>query len=201
LRIRTVVAGTAALVLLAGCDSSGGTTGTPTNAPQPTTTGNGAGAPKISNPLDLSAAEANPCGVVTAAQLQTYGIPGVTGKVSTSAPGAGCLWPGGLTDAETSPGVNILPAGTNLDSIYAKKDSTYPVFEPLPDVQGYPAAIALVVDERKDGNCELFVGASDEKAILFSLQSDGKSKYFADPCAGAVEFANLAMTTIKAGAK
>jgi hypothetical protein len=201
LRIRSIVAGTAALVLLAGCGSSGGTSGTPTTAPQPTSTGNGAGAPKISKPLDLSAAEADPCGVVTAAQLQSYGIPGVTGKVNTTAPGAGCLWPGGITDAETSPGMNILPAGTSLESIYAKKDSTYPVFEPLPDIQGYPAAIALVVDQRKGGNCELFVGASEDKAILFSIQSFAKSKYFADPCAGATEFANLAMTTIKAGAK
>jgi hypothetical protein len=201
LRIRTVVAGTAALVLLAGCDSSGGTSGTPTTAPQPTSTGNGAGAPKISNPLDLTAAEADPCAVVTAAQLQAYGIPGVAGKKSSTAPGSGCLWPGGTTDAEMSPAVNILPAGTSLETIYAKKGSTYPVFEPQPDVQGYPAAIALAVDQRKDGSCELFVGASDEKAILVTFQSFEKSKYFADPCAGATEFANLAMTTIKAGAK
>ncbi|MFD4644602.1 DUF3558 domain-containing protein [Lentzea sp. NPDC058436] len=200
MRIRTIVAGTAALVLLAGCDS-GGTSGTPTNAPQPTGTGNGAGAPKISNPLDLTAAESDPCAVVTAAQLQTYGLTGVAGKVNTTAPGAGCSWPGVVTDAEMTPGVTILPNGTSLESIYAKKDSTYPVFEPQADVQGYPAAVALAVDQRKDGSCELFVGASEDKAILFSFQSFAKSRYFADPCAGATEFANLAMTTIKAGAK
>ncbi|WP_434448934.1 DUF3558 domain-containing protein [Lentzea sp. E54] len=200
MRIRTVVAGTTALVLLAGCDSSGGGDGTPTNAPQPTSTSNSAAAPKVSNPLDLKAAEADPCGVVTAAQLQAYGLPGVVGSVNTTAPGPACLWPGSITDAEMSPGVIVLPDGTNLESIYAKKGSTYPVFEPQPEVQGHPAVIALAVDQRTEGSCEIFVGASDDRVILFTIQSDEKSKYFADPCAGVTEFANLAITTIKAGA-
>ncbi|WP_394613141.1 DUF3558 domain-containing protein [Lentzea sp. JNUCC 0626] len=200
MRIRTIVAGTAALVLLAGCGTNGGTSGTPTTASQPTSTSNSAGAPKVSNPVDVKVAEAAPCGVVTAAQLQTYGLSGVEGSLNTTSAGAGCLWPGTFTPAAMSPGMIILPDGTNLESIYAKKDSTYPVFEPL-EVQGYPAAIALVVDERKSGDCELFVGVSDERAIMFSLQSEEKSKYYADPCAGATEFANLGMTTIKAGAK
>ncbi|MFD4675200.1 DUF3558 domain-containing protein [Lentzea sp. NPDC058450] len=200
MRIRTVVAGAAALVLLAGCGTSGGTSGTPTTASQPTSTSNSAGAPKISNPIDVKVAEGDPCGVVTAAQLQTFGLPGVAGSLNTTSAGAGCSWPGTFTDAEMSPGMIISPAGTGLESLYAKKDSTYPVFEPL-EVQGYPAAIAMVVDNRKKGKCELFVGVSEDRVIMFSLQSDEKSKYFADPCAGATDFANLGMTTIKAGAK
>ena len=202
LRIRNIVAGTAALVLLAGCGTGGGTTGTPTNAPQPTSTsaGNSGGAPKVSNPLDLGAVEAAPCNAVTAAQLTAYGLPGVSGSVNTGAPGPACQWSGTFTAAEMSLGMVVLPSGTSLNSIYAKKDK-YPVFEERPAVQGYPVAVALIVDQRKEGNCEIVVGASDERAITFTFLSDEKSKYFADPCAGATEFANLAITTIKAGVR
>jgi hypothetical protein len=201
LRIRTIVAGAAALVLLAGCGTgSGGTTGTPTTATQPTSTGNSGGAPKVSNPLTLTAFEAAPCTVVSAAQLTAYGLPGVTGSVNSGAPGPACKWSGALTAAEMSTGMVILPAGTSLGTTYGKKGS-YAAFEERPAIQGHPAVVALVADERKDGDCDIIVGASDERAILFTFQSDEKSKYFADPCAGVTEFANLAITTIKAGAK
>ncbi|MET8762689.1 DUF3558 domain-containing protein [Lentzea sp. NPDC004782] len=200
MRIRTIAAGTAALALLAGCSTGGGTTGTPTNATQPTSTSRGGGAPKVSSPLNLTAAEAAPCSVVTPAQLASYGLPGVEGSLNSSSAGAGCKWSGSLTAAEMAAGMIILPAGTSLSSTYAKKDS-YPVFEERPAIQGYPAVVALAVDQRKDGDCDMIVGASDERAILFTYVSDEKGKYFADPCAGVTEFANLAITTIKAGAK
>lgn len=200
MRIRSIVAGTAALALLASCGTGGGTAGTPTNATQPTSTSNGGGAPKVSNPLDVKAVEAAPCNAVTAAQLTAYGLPGVNGSVNTGSPGASCIWSGSLTDAEMAPGITILPAGTTLATTYAKK-GTYAVFEPRPEIQGLPAVVTLIVDQRKDGNCEIVVGASDDRAILFTFLSDEKSKYFADPCAGTTEFANLAITTIKAGAK
>ncbi|MET9627742.1 DUF3558 domain-containing protein [Lentzea sp. NPDC006480] len=200
MRIRTIVAGTAALALLAGCSTGGGTTGTPTNATQPTSASNGGGAPKVSSPLNLSAVEAAPCNAVTAAQLTSYGLPGVTGSVNTGSVGASCQWSGTFTPAEMSLSASILPVGTSLDSQYAKKD-TFAVFEERPAIQGYPAIVSLVVDQRKEGNCELTVGTSDDRTMLFTILSDEKSKYFADPCAGVVEFANLAITTIKAGAK
>jgi hypothetical protein len=202
LRIRTVIAGTAALVLLAGCTSGGGTTGTPTNATQPTSTSDssGGGAPKVSNPLDLKAVEAAPCSAVTATQVTAFGLPGVNGSVNTSAPGASCVWSGSLTDAEMTPSFTVLPEGTSLKTTYAKKDS-YGFFEERPAIQGYPAVVALLADQRKEGSCDIVVGASDDRSILFTFLSDEKSKYFADPCAGVTEFANLAITTIKAGAK
>ncbi|WP_086667622.1 DUF3558 domain-containing protein [Lentzea kentuckyensis] len=201
LRIRNIVAGTAALVLLAGCGTGGGTTGTPTTATQPTaSSGDSGGAPKVSSPLNLTAVEAAPCNAVTAAQLTAYGLPGVTGSVNAGAPGPACQWSGTFTPAAMSLGMVVLPSGTSLNSIYAKK-SKYPVFEERPAIQGHPVAVALAVDLRKDGNCEIVVGASDERAITFTFLSDEKSKYFADPCAGVTEFANLAITTIKAGVR
>ncbi|MFI6097556.1 DUF3558 domain-containing protein [Lentzea sp. NPDC051213] len=201
MRIRTIVAGTAALVLVAGCSDSGGTTGTPTNATQPTSSSNSSGPPKIQNPLNVKAFEADPCGVVTSAQVQAFGVPGVTGKVNTNAVGAACVWLGASTPARMSPGVVIFPDGTNLSTILPKKDTTYEVFEPLPDIQGYPAYIALINDARKSGSCEILVGVSDEKVIAATFQSSTGSQKYADPCGASTEFANLAITTIKAGAK
>ncbi|MFD9703836.1 DUF3558 domain-containing protein [Lentzea sp. NPDC059081] len=202
MRIRTIVAGTAALALLAGCDTSGGgTTGTPTSASQPTSGTDSGGAPKIQNPLNLAAFEADPCSTVTPAQVQSFGLPGVTGKVNTTAPGPACNWLGSSTPAKMAPSVGILPEGTNLSTILPKKDTTYQVFESLPDIQGYPSYVALSVDQRKEGNCSVLTGVSDAKAILFTFQSDEGSPKFADPCGAATEFATLAITTIKAGAK
>lgn len=201
LRIRTIVAGTAALALLAGCGTGGGTTGTPTNATQPTSTGNAGGAPKVQNPLDVKAFEADPCSAVTAAQVQAFGLPGVSGRVNTSEVGPACVWLGSSTPGKMAPGIGFLPEGTNLSTILPGKDSTYQVFETLPDIQGYPAYMALAVDHRKDGNCSVLVGVSDEKAILTTFQSDVGSPKYADPCAAATEFTTLAITTIKAGVK
>jgi hypothetical protein len=201
LRIRTIVAGTAALALLAGCGDSGGTTGTPTAGTQPTSAGNDAGAPKIQNPLDLKTFEANPCSTVTPAQVAAYGLPGVAGKVNTTAPGPTCGWPGLSTPAKMTPAVGILPEGTNLSTILPGAKSSYAVFETLPAIQGYPTYLALTSDQRSGGNCAVLTGVSDTKAILTTFQSDKGSPKYADPCAAATEFADLAITTIKAGAK
>jgi hypothetical protein len=204
LRIRTIVVGAAALALLAGCGTGGGTTGTPTTATQPSSSGNGdsGGAPKVQNPLDVKAFVADPCGAVTPAQIEAFGMPGVAGKVNTSSPGGSCIWLGASTPAKVAPGLTILPSGTNLDSIYSNKDNgTYAVFEPLSDVQGYPAVLNLATDMRSKGNCEIAVGVSSDQAILFTIQATTGSSRFADPCGALTEFANLALTTIKAGAK
>jgi hypothetical protein len=201
LRIRTVVAGTAAIALLAGCGTGGGTTDTPTSATSPTSTSAGGGAPAIQNPLDVKAVEADPCSAVTPAQVQAFGLPGVNGRVNTTDLGPACVWLGSSTPAKMAPGIAFLPEGTNLSTILPNKDATYETFESQPAIQGYPTYIALVADSRKDGDCALLVGVSDAKALTFTFQSDPGSPKFADPCAAITEFANLAITTIKAGAK
>ncbi|HEX8865294.1 MAG TPA: DUF3558 domain-containing protein [Lentzea sp.] len=202
MRIRIIVAGTAALALLAGCGTgNGGTTGTPTTATQPTSDSNSAGTPKIQNPLDLKTFEADPCKTVTPAQVEAFGLPGVSGKVNTTSPGPSCSWLGSSTPAKMAPAVSIFPEGTNLSTILPNKDTTYEKFEQLPDIQGYPSYMALVSDQRSGGNCSVLTGVSDTKAILTSFQSDKGSPKYADPCAAATEFATLAITTIKAGAK
>lgn len=199
MRIRTIVAGTAALALLAGCGDSGGTTGTPTTASQPPSSSGGA--PKIENPLDVKAFEAAPCSMATPDQVQAYGLPGVAGRVNTTSPGASCVWLGSSTPAKMAPGVTILPEGTNLSTIVPTAATTFETFETQPAIQGYPTYMALVADSRKNGYCSVLVGVSDEKAVSVSFQSDKGSPRFADPCAAVTEFANLVITTIKAGAK
>ena len=200
LRIRSVVAGAAALALLTGCGTSGGTTGTPTGATPPPSSG--AGAPKVRNPLDLKAFEADPCSAFTPAQAEAYGLPGVAGRKNPTSPGPGCDWLGASTPAKASPGLVILPEGTNLESVYGNKDNgTYAVFEPRPDVQGYPAVLTLPVDQRPSGSCTIVVGVSDARAVLFDFQSVKGSSRLADPCGAVTEFANLVLTTMKAGAK
>lgn len=201
MRIRTIVVGTAAFALLTGCSTGGGTTGTPTTATTQTSASDSGGAPKVQNPLDVKAFEADPCSTVTAAQVQAFGLPGVTGRVNNTDLGAGCAWLGSSTPARMAPAVAFLPEDTNISTILPNKDTTYEKFEQLPDIQGYPTYMALVSDQRSGGGCSVLTGVSDKKAILFTFQSDKGSPKYADPCAAATEFADLAITTIKAGAK
>ncbi|SMD24150.1 DUF3558 domain-containing protein [Lentzea albidocapillata] len=201
MRIRTIVAGTAAVALLAGCGDSGGTTGMPTTATQSTSADDSGGAPKIESPLDVKAFEAAPCNTVTPAQVEAFGLPGVTGRVNSNELGAACIWLGASTPAKMAPGIAFLPEGTNLSTILPNKANIYAAFESQPAIQGYPTYIALVSDARTNGDCALLVGVSDVKAVTFTFQSNQGSPKFADPCAGITEFANLAITTMKAGAK
>ncbi|GAA3658674.1 uncharacterized protein DUF3558 [Lentzea atacamensis] len=206
MRIPTIVAGTAALALLAGCGDSGGTTGTPTTATTPTSNSSGGGdttangAPKVKNPLDVKAFEANPCGMATPAQVEAFGLPGVTGRVNSGAPGASCIWLGASAPSKITPSATLIPGGKGLDAMYQNKDS-YAAFEVLPAIQGYPAIMNLQVDQRADGNCDVSVGLSDEVALLVLIVTEKGSPRFADPCGAATEFANQVITTIKAGAK
>jgi hypothetical protein len=207
LRIRTIVAGTAAIALLAGCGNGGGTTGTPTNTPPPSSNSNGGGgdttangAPKVKNPLDVKAFETSPCTVATPAQVEAFGLPGINGRVNTSAPGPSCIWLGASAPTKVTPSVSFIPGGKGLDAMYQNKD-TYAAFEPLPAIQGYPAIMNLQVDQRADGNCDVSVGVSDEQALLVLIVTEKGSPRFADPCGAATEFANQVITTIKAGAK
>ncbi|MGW4214053.1 DUF3558 domain-containing protein [Lentzea sp. NPDC004789] len=204
MRIRTTAIGiAAALAVLAGC-GGGGTTGTPTQTPSSTPASSGDttpnGAPKVKTPLAYERSEADPCSVVTAAQLEALGLPGIKGEPNPGAPGKACIWLGSKTPSKASPSVVFLQGVEGLDALYGAK-ANMELWEPQPPVQGYPAVLNSAADLRKSGQCSLDVGVTDKQVLSFLIQIDKGGTRYSEPCAAVTDFANQVITTIKAGAK
>lgn len=209
MRIRSTASGVLSLIgvlLVSGCANSGtgGTAG-----PTPTSTSSSAGssgdttehgAPRVKTPLKWQSFEAAPCSLITTEQLSALGIRGVTGKVNPSAPGPTCIWQGDALSDRIVPGAGFPQGGNGLDNIYQQK-ADFPLFEPQPDVQGYPALLASKADLRSQGNCSLAVGVTDTQVAAFTIQMGKSAPRYTDPCGLLVEFANQVIGNIKAGAK
>ena len=171
----------AAVSVLSAC-SSPTRTGTPSVAGTPTaTTANGTQqAPRVPAALPVDAILADPCTALSAAQADTIGL------VSQGAPqnlsGAKfCAW-----KSATSPSnqVSISPVPENKNGLsdtysisVAKK---YKIFQPT-TVDSYPAAYSDPVDGSLDGSCSLWVGVTDQLAVMVIAQiGTGVNK--SNPC-------------------
>ncbi|MFC3896255.1 DUF3558 domain-containing protein [Lentzea rhizosphaerae] len=204
MRIRTTVIGiAAALAVLSGC-TGGGTTGTPTQTSTNTSSSSGDttpnGAPRVKTPLAYERFEADPCSVVTAAQLEALGLPGIKGELNPSAPGKSCIWHGSKTPSKATPGIVFLQGVEGLDALYGAK-ANMELWEPQPPIQGFPAVLNSAADLRASGNCSLDVGITDKQVLSFLIQTDKGGTRYSEPCAAVTDFANQVITTIKAGAK
>jgi hypothetical protein len=188
-----------AVLMVAGCStptSVGGTAG-PTS-----TSSTGAlppGTPNVANPLDTTAFQKAPCSVLTATQLQQLTIT-TTGQPETTPLGPVCHWHNQDGPSKMDLGVFIVTAGQGLAGIYSQKD-TYGMFQPLPDIEGYPAVTAQN-DDPKQGNCVISVGVSNTLFVnvLVGLKTGvDKAPDMANPCPRNRTVAEAVMTTIKAG--
>lgn len=208
---KTILAGLACAALLAGCTEGG--TPTPTGTtPGGQTTGAPAGnpnlphsgAPKVSDPIaDTAKWEADPCGVVSEAQLASIGIklretPEPELDKST---GISCQWKteGGFGSSFSGSLTTFNPEG--MSSIYAKNEKDgLGVFEPLHPIEGHPAVRADQHDQSDSGHCGIAVGLRDDLTYDVDVSFDRESKEAKDPCGYAVKIATLAVKTMKGAA-
>jgi hypothetical protein len=155
----------------------------------------------VKTPLDFSKSQGNPCGVLSAAQLQTLGMPGVAGKDDSSAAGASCGWSDSSGPSGQTVFFTFVAGDGGLDYLYQQK-SSYGLFEPLPAIQGYPSLLISSNDQRTRGDCGLAVGLTDTQHMLTSVTIRGGSNpppRYNDPCGVAKEATDLALTSIKGG--
>jgi uncharacterized protein DUF3558 len=209
LKIGFVAAAAAVAVFTTAC-STPTVNGTPT--PQTNSSSNNgsadtlpSGAPHIANPLDTSRAQAAPCSVLTAAQISSLGIV-ATGKADNPPTGPDCSW----SDTSTVPSLMTIGSGFitgskgGLSSLYVqasslKKGGGY--FEPIDPIQGYPAVLYSLIDDRKDKKnpaCNMGVGVSDALQFTITVETTATSQQN-DPCAIAKKVADMELTTLKAG--
>jgi Protein of unknown function (DUF3558) len=197
--VTAVAAGT--VLTVAGC-SSPPVTGTPGASSTGASSSDAlpAGTPNVAHPLDTTAFQKAPCSVLTAAQLTKLTIT-ATGKPKLDDPlGPVCSWHDTNGPSKMSVTVYIVTAGQGLAGIYSQKD-TYKVFQPLPDIDGYPAVTAQN-DDPKQGNCVVSVGVSNKLFVnvLVGLKTGADAAPdMANPCPRNQTVAAAVMATLKGG--
>ncbi|GAB3380077.1 DUF3558 domain-containing protein [Amycolatopsis echigonensis] len=190
------LAATGGLVLLAvtACSTPGTPVpATPESSSAPTSTSRSV--PKVSNPLDATKYEQNPCALLSQSQA-TEVINAVRNRQSQGLVAPICSW----YDADNNRvGLGLLPGQGGLAGAYTNSDSESGYFEAAPDVNGYPAVFAGTTDDRKRGGCQIAVGIKDDETFTSSVALRSASPLYNDPCSLAVKTAAAAITTIKAG--
>jgi uncharacterized protein DUF3558 len=181
-------------------------TGVATSKSTPRTSGGGeeelpfAGAPKVTNPLNTSRYEQDPCLSLSSEQARELNLPAVGKATENEVLGVGCEW----YNEETRGNVTIVfivddPRGLSPEyDTNNRKEWAY--FEVLPAIEGYPAVTRSLVDDRDIGHCTVVVGAADDMAFETILQLSQANVGQKDPCATAAEVAGLAVKTMKQGA-
>jgi hypothetical protein len=214
LRRSLLAAGILGLALISACtETSEGepraaTTETTTSSSSPGTSGNGsgeelpfAGAPKVDDPLDTSRYEQDPCKSLTSTQTQPLNLPATGEPMENVALGNGCTWFNEETRGEAQIVFSVSKSKKGLSSEYqAEKDGKWAYFKELPAIEGYPAIIRAATDDRDMGHCTVVVGVADDMVFESILRLSQANVGQRDPCEVAVQIAELALQTIKAGA-
>jgi hypothetical protein len=166
------------------------------------------GAPKVAHPLDTTKFQQDPCSMLTAAQLQQLHASisaATTPEPRTDGAGPACFFSHRDNGTDTAIDVGFLTAGDGLSDIFANK-SDYHAFEQLPDIQGYPAVLAMNADTRAQGHCSMLVGVTDHLALsvqvsVSNVPLNGQvNQYYTRPCTPAQQVADAVVTTLRAGA-
>lgn len=204
MRTATITAALAATIiaLVAGCSSGTGTTPPGATATTTATASTGrtlpaAGAPKVTNPLDTTKYQQNPCSVLTPAQRQALGN-NSPDKPSQGASGPTCQW----LDPSTSSSLTVTfftrtYVRIGLTGPYQNK-SGFQLFQPT-QVNGYPAVIGSRTGHGQDGRCAVYVGTADDMLVEFYVSLSSGTPGYADACSIAQNEAIAGMTTMKAG--
>lgn len=189
-------------VLVAGCSGDVGGHASPSTAEavssSPAT--NNANVPKVARPIDTARYEQEPCAALTAAQLSQLGIktqpkPDLQNKLGPS-----CEW-NAFDDAGVTIGATLLTAGSSLAKLYQQHDQgQWPFFEPVADISGYPGVLLDSLDAQPKGKCQLAVAVRDDAIYSVQGDMDPDSKNYANPCPVLQKAAEMAVSTMKAGA-
>ncbi|MFD8494955.1 DUF3558 domain-containing protein [Amycolatopsis sp. NPDC059657] len=195
MRTFLITAVAAAGLTLAGCSHT--TPGNATTAPSTSgSSSNGPVVPQVTNPLDTTKFEQNPCDVLTKDQARELANLTTT-RLDAKAPGGAiCGW-----QDENHNDVNFsLNRTGGLETLYRNHRSDDPgYFEPVPSVAGYPAVFASISDGRAGGTCTLSVGVSKDVAMVVSSTFFASSPNRSDPCPLVQKAAEMAIATLKAG--
>lgn len=185
------------LVVAAGCTTTSEGTprpGSTTEAPSGTSPSSGDlpsdGAPKVENPLDVSRFEQSPCDALKPEEAQGLNVP-ATGEPTEIAFGKGCRW----QNVQTQGVVSIQFFSTvkdGLSSVYREeKSSGFAYFEPIDDIEGFPAVAYDPEEKKPAADCSVAVGVSDQLSFTVKLGLSSANIGEKDPCQLAAQVADM----------
>jgi hypothetical protein len=157
------------------------------------------GAPKVDHPLDVSHFEEHPCDALKAEDAQTLNVP-AEGKQNDNGSGLGCGWTN--TKSGGSLGLDFFSGDKRgLSSLYREaKDLEFPYFEPVDDIEDYPAAAYNSKEKNPTSECLVGVGVTDQLSfsvyVAVSLDNIGRK----NPCEAAVGATEMLLRTMKEAA-
>lgn len=173
----SAIVGVASVVVIAGCSSpqAGQPTAAASSDPSRTSTTNASSssgqAPRVQTPLNDARLIGDPCSALTSGQLQAVGFtPAVKTGVEHLAVGNVCNWNDdtvGVVGASAGVVVQIT-LHHGLSDIYAQR-SGMAYFTPV-TIEGYPAVLADLTDERSSGTCALNLGVSDTSVLAIDYE-------------------------------
>ncbi|GAB3486686.1 DUF3558 domain-containing protein [Amycolatopsis cihanbeyliensis] len=152
------------------------------------------GVPKVANPLDTTAIEADPCRAVTKAEIESVGSPVKGVEPDAQDPlGPECSWT--LATGHGQVGAGPLTADSlGLSGVYAKhKKNQIETFKPVQSVNGYPG----VIYGESDMDCALTVGVRDDLGYDVIFQAGLKNPNRGNTCPAAIKVAEFAIEHIK----
>ena len=200
-----------ASVLVAGCsDGEAGdptpadTTNATTDSGSSSSSSNGEtdlpsdGAPAVTDPLDTTAFEQDPCQMLTDSQIEQAGLipPGEPGEGATA---ASCAWRNRTTNSSARVQFEVATHRGLSAAYQANDNSEYDLWEELPGIAGYPAVIADIRDNRAKGDCAIIVGTSDEVTFDLAVTLSADKVGQVNPCDAAQQVAELALETMQNG--
>jgi hypothetical protein len=188
--------------LLAGCSTD--IVGHPspsagaTDPPSPTE-GN-ENVPKVAHPIDTSPYQREPCSVLSVDQLAQLGIKTEPKPDLATKAGPGCEW-NAYDDMGLTVGSRLLTAGSSLANLYQQHaQGAWPFFEPVPDVSGYPGVLLESVEAQPKSVCGMSVAVRDDLIYSVQIRIDPQKEEAKDPCPVVRKIAEMAVSTMKAGA-
>lgn len=189
-------------ILLAGCSSSISGSATPSpdvNASAPSNVG-GTGVPKVANPINTARYEQDPCAALTGEQLQKLNITTQPKADLSNKLGPDCTW-NAFDQIGLTVGATLLTAGSSLVNLYKlHEQGSFPYFQPVADVSGYPGVLLDDLDAKPKNMCGMSVAVRDDLIYSVQVTIDPDKEEAKDPCPVAQKIAEMAVSTMKAGA-
>jgi hypothetical protein len=157
---------------LAACSSGSNNAGPTTTTISATTTTDPV--PTVAHPLDSSKFENTPCSSLTTAQVEALGVPAPTADNTPGAVGSACTWSAGGDSGILNAVAVTWDTSDSNGMQYAYQRKSKFKYWTTTSVDGYPAVLGDVLDERPSGTCAVNVGVSDH--MLFIVHYYGRDE-------------------------
>lgn len=186
--LRVIVSGFVGVFVLSACSGSAGGQAAPEDPSRSNTAlsqapssdkPNGTAAPRVTDPLEVSELEGNPCTALSDVQRDKLRLKAGTEKSGKIGLYCAYYYANGSGN-NVSVGISK-PFTDGLSDVYAKREALGH-FQPT-TIAGYPAVYAGPYHDRSaEGECQLFVGFTDTDVVRLTVILGSDTHDYSRPC-------------------